>query len=128
MFVNILYNRFLPCYSFPKESMAERRKIERLELRTPARIEAVAKDGQKISLQAETKDISSHGAFFQTQENLEENTNLDIELLLSMENMLDLLRGKQQVRLLIQGTVIRSNPDGIAVRFGSRYQIIQTDR
>ncbi len=88
----------------------------------------MAKDGKKISLQAETKDISSHGAFFLTEELLEEDAKLDIELLLSMEKLLELLREKKQIKILIQGTVIRSNPDGIAVSFGRRYQIIQADQ
>ena len=108
--------------------MEEKRKIQRIELRTPARIEAVAKDGKKISLQAETKDVSSHGAFFLTKEPFEENTKLDIELLLSMERLLELLRGKKEIRILIEGTVIRSEPDGFAVSFSKKYQIIQTDR
>ena len=108
--------------------MEEKRKIQRIELRTPARIEAVAKDGKKISLQAETKDVSSHGAFFLTKELFEENTKLDIELLLSMERLLELLRGKKEIRILIEGTVIRSEPDGFAVSFSKKYQIIQTDR
>jgi hypothetical protein len=108
--------------------MNDRRKIQRIELRTPARIEALANDGRKISLQAETKDISSNGAFFLTKEQFEENTNLDIELSLSMEKLLELLRGKKEVRILIQGTVVRSDPEGIAVSFGRRYKIIQADR
>jgi hypothetical protein len=108
--------------------MKDRRKIQRIELRTPARIAAVGKDGKKISLEAETKDISSHGAFFLTEELVEVNSNLDIELLLSMEKLLELLRGKKQIRILIQGTVIRSAPDGIAVSFSRRYQIIQADQ
>jgi hypothetical protein len=88
----------------------------------------VTKDGKKISLQAETKDISSHGAFFQTEERIEENTKLDIELSLSMEKLLELLRGKKQIRVLIKGTVVRSDLGGIAVSFGRRYQIIQTEQ
>ena len=108
--------------------MKDRRKIQRLELRTPARIEAVAKDGKKTSLQAETRDISSHGAFFLTGEPIEENAKLDIELLLSMEKLMELLREKKQVKILIQGTVVRSHPEGIAVSFARRYQIIQADQ
>ena len=108
--------------------MKERRKIQRIELQTPARIETVAEDGRKIHLQATTKDISSHGAFFVTEKPIQENAKLDIELLLSMEKLLELLKGKKQVRILIQGTVVRSDPDGIAVSFGRRYQIIQTDQ
>jgi hypothetical protein len=108
--------------------LKERRKIQRIDLRAPARIEAVNRDGRKIGLQAETKDISSHGAFFITEETVEENTKLDIELLLSMEKLLELLRGNKEVRVLIQGTVVRSDPDGIAVSFGRKYQIIQADQ
>jgi hypothetical protein len=108
--------------------MKEKRKIQRIELHTPARIEAVAKDGKKISLHADTKDISSHGAFFLTEEPIEENAKLDIELLLSMEKLLELLQRKKQIRILIKGTVIRTEPDGIAVSFGRRYQIIQADQ
>jgi hypothetical protein len=108
--------------------MKEKRKIQRIELRTPARIKAVAKDGTKSSLQVETRDISSHGAFFLTEELFDENAKLDIELLLSMEKLLELLREKKQIKILIQGTVVRSEPDGIAVSFGKRYQIIQADQ
>ena len=79
------------------------------------------------TLQAETRDISSHGAFFQTEEQIQEDTKLDIELSLSMDKILELLREKKQVRILIQGTVLRSNAEGIAVSFGRRYQIIQAD-
>jgi len=108
--------------------MKERRKIQRIEMRTPARLEVVAKGGKKISLQAETKDISSHGAFFisedLTEDLIEENTNLDIELFLSMERLQKLLDEKKQIRIQIRGTVIRNDPDGIAVSFGRKYQII----
>ena len=104
--------------------MKERRKRQRIEMRTPARIEGVAEGGKKISLQAETKDLSSHGAFFITEDLIEKNTNLDIELILSMKKLQKLLDGKKQIRIQIRGTVIRNDPDGIAVSFGRKYQII----
>ncbi len=103
--------------------MKERRQIERLEMQTPARIEVVAKGGNKISLQAETKDISSRGAFFITENPIEKDAKLDIELILSMEKLQKLLDGNQQIKIQIQGTVIRNDPDGIAVSFGRKYQI-----
>jgi hypothetical protein len=104
--------------------MKEKRKIQRIEMRTPARMEVVAKGGEKRSLQAETKDISSHGAFFITRDQIETNAKLDIELTLSMEKLQKLLGEKKQIRIQIRGTVIRSDPDGIAVSFGKKYQII----
>jgi hypothetical protein len=107
--------------------MKERRKIQRIEMRAPARMEVVAKGGKKISLQAETKDISSHGAFFITEDLLEENAKLDIEIILSMEKLQKILAEYQQIRIRIQGTVIRNDPDGIAVSFGRKYQISTID-
>jgi hypothetical protein len=104
--------------------MKEKRKIQRIEMRTPARLEGVAKGGKKISLQAETKDLSSHGAFFITEDRIEENVKLDIELIISMEKFQELLDGKKQIKIQIRGTVIRNDPDGIAVSFGRKYQII----
>ena len=92
-------------------------------MRTPARIEGMAEGGKKISLQADTKDLSSHGAFFITEDLIEKNTNLDIELILSMKKLQKLLDGKKQIRIQIRGTVIRNDPDGIAVSFGRKYQI-----
>jgi hypothetical protein len=103
--------------------MKEKRKIQRLELRTPARIEGVRKSGKKISLQAETKDISSHGAFFITKHGIEEKVTLDIELVLSMKKFQQLLGRKGQVRIQLQGTVVRNEPEGIAVSFSRKYKM-----
>jgi hypothetical protein len=103
--------------------MKERRQIQRLELQAPARIEGVGKSGTTINIQTETKDISSHGAFFLTEEQIEENVNLDIELILSMKKFQELLGRKDQVRLQIRGTVIRSELNGIAVSFSRKYKI-----
>ena len=88
--------------------MEEKRKIQRIDLRRPARLEGVAKDGKKITLEAETKDISSHGAFFILDEAIDENMKLDIELFLSIEKLQELLGRKKKIRIQLQGTVIRS--------------------
>jgi hypothetical protein len=103
--------------------MKERRQVQRLDLQAPARINGVGKSGKQISLQAETKDISSHGAFFVTKELIEENANLDIELVLSMKKLKELLGRKDRVRLEIKGTVIRTENEGIAVSFSRKYKI-----
>jgi len=108
---------------FQDQKMTERRKIERIEMQTPARIEVTARGGKKVSIQAITKDISSHGAFFITTQPIERDANLDIELILSMEKLQKLLDGNQQVRIRIQGAVIRKDPDGFAVSFSRKYQI-----
>ena len=118
---------FLQPYRSRTMEMKERRKIQRLDLRAPARIEAMPKDGKKISLNAETKDISSHGAFFITEDRIEQNVNLDIELVVSMKKLEQLLGRKGQVKIQIQGTVIRNEPDGIAASFSRKYKITVLD-
>ena len=104
--------------------MKEKRKIQRIEMRTPARLDVMSRGSKKLSLQTETRDISSHGAFFITEDKIEENTNLDVEILLSMEKLQKLIGEKNRVRIQIRGTVIRNEPDGIAVSFGTKYQIM----
>ena len=103
--------------------MKEKRKIQRIDMRRPARIEGMAKDGKKIVVKAETKDISSHGAFFITEQAIDENVKLDIELFLSIEKLQELLGKQKKIKIQLQGTVIRSAPDGVAVSFGTKYQI-----
>jgi hypothetical protein len=96
-------------------------------MHTPARITVMAKRGEEVSLQAETKDISSRGAFFITEYPMEKNTNLDVQLFLSMDKLREFIGEKKQVRIRIQGTVVRSEPDGVAVSFGTKYQIIEVN-
>ena len=103
--------------------MKERRKLERFQLHVPAKIELTDASGHHETLQLETKDISADGAFFVSSKPITEGANLQLEMILSVEKLKDLIGVHKKVELKLQGHVIRSDSDGVAVLFERKYHI-----
>lgn len=103
--------------------MKERRKLERYKLQVPAKIELIGAAGKKEKLQLQTRDISANGAFFTSEKPVSEGVHVSLELVLSMEKLQQLIGKKSKIELKINGTVIRSDPEGIAVSFDKKYKI-----
>ena len=101
----------------------ERRKLERFQLHVPVKIELADVSGHHETLQLETKDISADGAFFVSSKPISEGANIKLGMILSVEKLKDLIGVHNKVELKLQGQVIRSDPDGIAVLFDRKYQI-----
>ena len=103
--------------------MEERRKLERFQLHVPAKIELTDASGQHETLQLETKDISADGAYFVSSKAITEGANLRLEMILSVDKLKDLIGVHKKVELQLQGRVIRSDSDGVAVLFDRKYHI-----
>jgi hypothetical protein len=101
----------------------ERRKLERFQLHVPAKVELTDASGHHETLQLETKDISADGAFFVSPKQITEGANIRLEMILSVEKLKDLIGVHKKVELKMQGHVIRSDSDGVAVLFDRKYQI-----
>ena len=101
----------------------ERRKLERFQLHVPAKIELADASGHPETLQLQTKDISADGAFFVSPTPISEGAHLKLEMILSVEKLKDLIGVHKQVELKLQGQVVRSDSNGIAVVFSRKYQI-----
>ena len=93
-----------------------RRGIERFDMQLLGVIHG--KDNGESEIKAYTRDISSNGAFFVTGNPLQTDTNLEMTIYLPVGPSL-------RSRLDTLGTVIRSERDGMAVRFHNKYQISQ---
>jgi hypothetical protein len=91
-----------------------RRGIERYDLRLLSVVHEKENGDSEIRLY--TRDISSDGAFFHTGEPLPMNTKVEMTIYLP-------LGGSLKSRLDTLGTVVRSDSQGMAVRFDARYQI-----
>ena len=90
--------------------MVERRKLERFELRLPAKIEGLGlKKGAHNLL---TRNISAGGAFLETTNQLPENSRVSIDFVVPTG-----------VLVKVAGVVLRSEPTGIAIRFDNEYQL-----
>ena len=103
--------------------MEERRKLERFQLHVPAKIELTDESGHHETLQLETKDISADGAFFVSSKPITEGADIRLEMVLSVERLKDLIGAHKKVELKLQGHVIRSDSNGVAVMFDRKYQI-----
>jgi hypothetical protein len=95
----------------------ESRKLERFSLRLPASISGLEPGDTIRNLM--TGNISADGAFFLTSEPLPEGIRVLVELTLKRESGL----GKAS-KVHVKGRVLRSQPDGMAVLFEKRVQML----
>lgn len=96
--------------------MPESRKIERFDLALPARIDVLPLGSRSIDLM--TANICDGGAFFPTRNPLEEGVEVVVDLTLNLENVEGI-----SAKVKIAGRVLRSQPDGMAIRFEGRYRM-----
>jgi hypothetical protein len=99
----------------------ERRAYERFQLALPTRVELILSGGGQV-FEAQTRDISAKGAFLNTREALPEGTGVWLELTIENERIRE-LTGTQGV-IRVEGTVVRSTPEGIAVHFDGETYIL----
>jgi c-di-GMP-binding flagellar brake protein YcgR len=110
-------------YSFVKVMpMKERRKYERLQLKLPARLEINSLQRAEM-FELQTRDISAAGVLLLgTTAQFAVGTHCHLELIVSSERIKE-LTGVQGL-IKIEGTVVRSTPDGVAICFDGDCQIL----
>ena len=102
---------------------SERRKLERFELVTPARILIASGGTRKVEYALTTRDVSSAGAFLYSSQAIPAGTNVKMEFVLSLDALRKLAGGKGSARIKVKGTVLRSDSNGVAIQFNSGYKI-----
>ena len=108
--------------------MENKRKLERFDLKMPAKIEAVDIGPQQVAVDLHTNDVCAGGAFFPTLDPLPEGTQVKVEMLLPLQRLKVLRESSRQVFLLINGTVLRCQDNGMAVGFTKNYTFGHTPR
>ncbi len=102
--------------------MKEQRRYERFQLELPARVET-NKSGKKEIFELYIKDISAAGVLLLgTEGQFSEGTRCQLELIVSSEKIKE-LTGMQGL-IKVEGTVVRSTPDGVAICFRGDCQIL----
>ena len=103
--------------------MRDRRKLERFQLRLPAEIEVVSRahrlEQERLTLQ--TENICSGGAYFCTSNPLPKGIQVRIDMLLNFHKQKN--TEKRRPLIKVQGTVLRSEAIGMAIRFDNGYKI-----
>lgn len=108
--------------------MNERRAFERFDLSLPANIKPVSpveKERPEL-LHLLTRDICAGGAFFHTSLPLPERTKVQISLTFGLEKLRKLTGTHAFIKAT--GTVVRSEPTGMAVAFDEDYRIIPLNK
>jgi len=107
--------------------MAEKRKLERFDLKIPAKIKQADLSqndrGEEVP-DLTTSDVSSGGAFFHTTKPLPKGTDVKIELILPLDKLKELSDDILHAQIKVSGTVIRTESGGMAISFDSNYQIL----
>jgi hypothetical protein len=95
-----------------EDALVERRKLERFDLRLPAKIDELeGEKGRQHNLL--TKNICAGGAFLEANKQpLTENSRVSIDLVVPTG-----------IQIKVTGVVLRSEPTGTAVRFDNGYQM-----
>ena len=102
--------------------MKERRACERFQLELPARVEANSL-GKKEIFEFQSKDVSAAGVLLLgTEGQFTEGTRCKLELIVTSEKIKE-LTGVQGL-IKIEGTIVRSTPDGVAICFDGDCEIL----
>jgi PilZ domain len=99
----------------------ERRAYERFQLGLPTRVEVISSGGGQV-FEAQTRNISARGAFLNTQEALPEGSRVRLDLTVESERITELTGAQGLIK--VEGTVVRSTPEGIAIHFDGEATIL----
>jgi hypothetical protein len=101
--------------------MKERRTCERFQLSLSARLEVNASEKKEI-FELQTRNISAAGAFLTTKERFALGARCQLELTVTSEKIRELTGAQSLIKLA--GTIVRSTPEGVAVRFDGECEIL----
>lgn len=104
-------------------SVRERRKYERFSLNLPTRIDLKTPGQEQETFEFMTNDISAGGASFLTEKKIYEGTRVKLHIVVSTD-WLENLTGAQ-AHLEVAGTVVRSSPMGVAIRFDGEHRFLR---
>ena len=100
----------------------ERRKQERFSLKVLAFVQTGTSGAENV-FTLSTQDISSGGAFFPMEVPLPTGEKVKITIYLSISPVEPVVDLPGSVKIITDGEVVRSTPQGLAVAFGRHYTI-----
>ena len=99
----------------------EKRKMDRFVLELPAWISVINESEKPWAFEAVSRNICAGGVFLQTDQPLTVGSVVEMNLILPLDNLSDM--EDRRSRIEVAGTVVRSESEGMAVRFDKKYQI-----
>ena len=99
----------------------DNRKMERFSLALPAWLSVTDQPGDKPSVECITENICAGGAYFRIKKPFPKGTKVRIDMILPVDK-LNKFKGKKS-RVNVSGSVIRTDENGMALRFDKRYNL-----
>jgi hypothetical protein len=100
---------------------SDRRKMERFDLNLPAKLSWTGKYKDQKSIELMTNNICAGGAYLITDRPIPKGTDIKMDLILKLDRLNE-FEG-QQTNIDISGFVIRTDQQGMAIRFNKKYSI-----
>ena len=103
--------------------MSERnqRNNERFSIGLPIRL-VVSKEAEPEIIESVTQNISASGALVQSSEPIPIGTEVELDLIIPLEDLRQ-MSGKK-ARIKISGSVVRLDPQCVAIKFGEQYKVL----
>ena len=95
--------------------------MERFSLELPTCLLVTNKNEKPESIELVTSNVCAGGAFYKTKKPLPPETELQIDLIIPFDKLKN-MEGKRS-RLEVLGSVIRTEKQGMAVRFDKKHKI-----
>ena len=103
-------------------AIQEKRKMERFELRIFSKIRLKSNWHNIDTIELNTKNICANGAYFKTSNPLPVGTPVSLSMKLEINSELKPTSNLMSVE--VSGKVIRSEKDGMAIRFENSYKMM----
>lgn len=105
--------------------MNELRRFERFVLNAPTRLYLEKNHEDSSTIQSTAHDISSGGAFISLKNsNLKKNTDIDVEIILTIASIKKLYGYPSEVKLKTSASITRKTFDGIGICFKGKSLMI----
>jgi len=101
----------------------EKRKRDRYFIDVPVKLLLSAEDSEQETLTVHTKNISSEGVLLSTDTVLSQGSKVKMEMVLPVNKLLEMIGEQKKVLVRVNGKVIRTGDEGMAVKFDRDYQI-----
>lgn len=108
------------------EEQRERREHARYPLEIPARLKITQKDGQSVTADFKTENISAGGALIRADQSLEMGAKVEVHLVLPVDKLRELDAPTVDVNL--SGRVIRLADSGAVIGFDPTFRISRSQK
>jgi hypothetical protein len=105
--------------------MSGKRKFDRYDINVPVRVEIRSPGGLSEKIDFESMNLAAGGILIKRGISLPEGSQIKIEIVLYFEALKTPENPEGTLIMTVTGHVVRTEPDGIAIRFNEDYEMSQ---